>query len=184
MAGGNGSSIPGNGHHIDGQGDSLPAPVPSPGGAGASPGPISAPAGKPKRQLTEKQKAALDAGRKSFKPGQVTNPLGTPMNLPNLNKELNEIFRAPISKDEKKSRLEKIVDLSMALAIKGHSELLLKLIDKGLVTITPEAAGVVINNTPQANANAGSYEVMLTQVQEARAAALAGHRPGMGGDEN
>ncbi len=151
-----GANRNGNGH-ADPAPESLPSAVAAPPGAPV-PGAIAAPAA-----------GALEVPRDEHgrvKKGHSLNPHGRPPGIPNKNAEFLKLLTS--------KELRAVWNLAKDQAKKGKNGLLEFLLDRAFLKQTPEAAGIVINNNPTAQAN--SYETFISQLRAERAAMT---RPGM-----
>lgn len=72
-----------------------------------------------------------------LKKGVVLNPRGRPPGVPNRNTELYKLFTS--------KEIAKVKALAFAQAKKGDNKLLEFLLDRILLRLTPESAGVVVN---------------------------------------
>jgi hypothetical protein len=161
-----GSTHHGNGH-ADPAPESLPSAVAAPSGApvaSASPAPE---AGAPEPLIVVDTDVRDEKGR--MKPGRTLNPKGRPPGIVNRNTQLNRGFEAFRANPELcKEALKKykirirnlkaeqlLITLAFAKSIIDKDDSLLKWCgEHAYLGMTPAAAGIVINNTPQATAAA------------------------------
>lgn len=157
-----GATSNGNGHAVPDP-VSLPSAV-GPEGAPVVPAPAAAAAGAPAGA-----DPARDPKTGRIKPGHSLNPNGRQPGIPNRNTQLNKGFEAFKAQPELcKKALSKygirirgmkaealLVTLAFARAIVDGDVALLEWCgERAYVKLTPEAAGIVINNNPQAHAGA------------------------------
>ncbi len=186
-------------HHGNGNGSSKPdhpetaslsSAAAAPSGAPVSASPTDAPAGAPE-PLVVVDDDARDPKTGRMKPGKTLNPKGRPPGIVNRNTQLNrgfDAFRAnpELCKEALKKYKIKIrglkseallITLAFAKAIIDKDDTLLKWCgEHAYLSMTPAAAGIVINNNPTASSQANSYETFISQLRAERAAMT---RPGM-----
>jgi hypothetical protein len=163
-----GANKNGNGH-ADPAPASLPSAAAAPLGAPVSSSPAEAQAGAPEPLVVVDDDVRDDKGR--MKPGRTLNPKGRPPGIVNRNTQLNRGFEAFRANPELcKEALKKykirirglkaeqlLITLAFAKAIIDKDDSLLKWCgEHAYVTMTPAAAGIVINNNPSASATAHS----------------------------
>jgi len=155
---GNGSSKPD--HPVS---PSLPSAVAALSGAPVSSSPAEAPAGAPEPLVVVDRD---EHGK--IKKGRSLNPKGRPPGIVNRNTQLNrgfETFRAnpelcklALKKYKIRTRGMKADELLVTLAfamwiVDGDPSMVKWCGERVYLTLTPEAAGIVINNNPMANAS-------------------------------
>jgi hypothetical protein len=158
-----------DGANKNGNGHADPEPVSLPSAAAAPPGapvssPEGAPAGAPEPLIVVDRD---EHGR--IKPGRSLNPAGRKPGIVNRNTQLNrgfdafranpELCKAALKTYKIKIRGLKaeqlLITLAFAKAIIDKDDSLLKWCgEHAYITMTPAAAGIVINNSPQAYAAA------------------------------
>jgi|SRR6185295_15482631 len=146
-----GANTNGNGH-ADPEPVSLPSAAAAPSGAPVS-GAIAAPAaGAPEPLIVVDDDVRDEHGR--IRKGKTLNPKGRAPGIPNKNTEFLKLLTS--------TQLREVWAIAKKLALKGDVGLLEFLLERALVKLTPEAAGIVINNNPSAHASAGASATAST----------------------
>jgi hypothetical protein len=176
-----GANKNGNGHHVPDP-SVLPSAVVVPSGAPVTSAIAAPEAGAPAVERDEH-------GR--IKPGKSLNPKGRAPGVVSRNTQLNRGFEAFRANPELcKIALKKysirirglkaeslLITLAFAKSIIDKDDSLLKWCgEHAYLSMTPAAAGIVINNNPQATASQSSYETFISELRAHRDSIP---RPGM-----
>jgi len=139
--------------------------------SGAAPTPSStpAPAASSPPIPVEAKPIAERTKKGQFVPGQSGNPAGRPKGVPNRNTALMRAC-GEYAKLTGKSFEMTLIEEAFRLSRTGDSGLLVELMKRGYITITPEAAGVVVNlqNNTNPTQVLSQYEGLVQALRASR----------------